>query len=132
MNTIFVIDDHPVMRRGYISIIERDSQLKVCGEAGSGEEALEKIPKTNPDLAIVDISLDGMDGIELIQQMQTREWDLATLVISMHDELFFVDRAFEVGAQGYMIKDEGGASLVEAIKQVLQGNRYLSPHFQPM
>ena len=85
-NRIYLVDDHPVVRRGYAAIIRRDDHFEVCGEAGDGVEALEDIPDHSPDLVIVDITMDGMTGIELIKRIRAEWPDLPVLVISVHDE----------------------------------------------
>ncbi len=124
--TIFVVDDHPVVRWGYISLINLEPDLEVCGEAGTAFEALEKIPAISPDLAIVDISLEGMNGIELTKQLQVLHPDLPVLIVSMHDEVLYGDRALRAGARGYIMKREVRTKIVEAIRRLLSGGTYLS------
>ena len=124
--TIFVVDDHPVVRWGYISLINLEPDLEVCGEADTAFEALDKIPETNPDLAIVDISLEGMNGIELTKQLQVLHPDLPVLIVSMHDEVLYGDRALRAGARGYIMKREVRTKIVEAIRRLLSGGTYLS------
>jgi len=124
--TIFVVDDHPVVRWGYISLINLEPDLEVCGEADTAFEALDKIPETNPDLAIVDISLEGMNGIELTKQLQVLHPDLPVLIVSMHDEVLYGDRALRAGARGYIMKREVRTKIVEAIRRLLNGGTYLS------
>ncbi len=124
--TIFVVDDHPVVRWGYISLINLEPDLEVCGEADTAFEALEKIPAISPDLAIVDISLEGMNGIELTKQLQVLHPDLPVLIVSMHDEVLYGDRALRAGARGYIMKREVRTKIVEAIRRLLSGGSYLS------
>lgn len=124
--TIFVVDDHPVVRWGYISLINLEPDLEVCGEADTAFEALEKIPEISPDLAIVDISLEGMNGIELTKQLQVLHPDLPVLIVSMHDEILYGDRALRAGARGYIMKREVRTKIVEAIRRLLSGGSYLS------
>ena len=124
--TIFVVDDHPVVRWGYISLINLEPDLEVCGEADTAFEALDKIPEANPDLAIVDISLEGMNGIELTKQLQVLHPDLPVLIVSMHDEVLYGDRALRAGARGYIMKREVRTKIVEAIRRLLKGGTYLS------
>lgn len=123
---IFVVDDHAVMRWGYIALINQELDLEVCGEAGSALEALEKIPEADPDLAIVDISLEGMNGIELTKRLQAQEPELPILIISMHDESLYGERALRAGAKGYIMKKEVRSTVVEAIRRVLSGGFYLT------
>ena len=124
--TVFVVDDHPVVRWGYISLINLEPDLEVCGEADTAFEALDKIPEANPDLAIVDISLEGMNGIELTKQLQALHPDLPVLIVSMHDEVLYGDRALRAGARGYIMKREVRTKIVKAIRRLLRGGTYLS------
>lgn len=123
---IFVVDDHSVMRWGYIALINQEMDLEVCGEAGTALDALEKISSTKPDLAIVDISLDGMNGIELTKHLQALQPELPVLIVSMHDESLYGERALRAGARGYIMKKEARTRIVEAIRRVLNGSFYLS------
>lgn len=123
---IFVVDDHSVMRWGYIALINQEPDLKVVGEAGSALEAIERIPKANPDLAIVDISLEGMNGIELTKHLRAQHPDLPVLIVSMHDESLYGERALRAGARGYIMKKEARTKIVEAIRCMLNGRFYLS------
>jgi DNA-binding NarL/FixJ family response regulator len=123
---IFVVDDHSVMRWGYIALINQEPDLHVCGEAASALEALEQIPVAAPDLAIVDISLEGMNGIELTKHLQTQYPELPVLVVSMHDESLYGERALRAGARGYIMKREARTRIVEAIRRILNGVFYLS------
>jgi len=123
---IFVVDDHSVMRWGYIALINQEPDLLVCGEAATALEALEKIPEAKPDLVIVDISLEGMNGIELTKHLQSRYPELPVLIVSMHDESLYGERALRAGARGYIMKREARTKIVEAIRRVLSGVFYLS------
>ena len=123
---IFVVDDHPVMRKGYQFLIAQQADLEVCGEAGTAREALEKIPAAKPDLVIVDISLGGMSGLELIKHLQAQLPELPTLVVSTHDESLYGERALLAGARGYIMKNEVDTVVIEAILRILRGGIYLS------
>lgn len=123
---IFVVDDHPVMRKGYWFLMHQEPDLQVCGEASTAPEALEKIPKARPDLVIVDISLGGMNGLELIKHLQAQFPDMHTLVVSTHDEALYGERALLAGARGYIMKSEVDTTIIEAIRRVLNGGFYLS------
>lgn len=124
--TVFVVDDHPVVRWGYISLINLEPDLEVCGEADTAFDALDKIPEARPDLAIVDISLEGMNGIELTKQLQVLHPDLPVLIVSMHDEVLYGDRALRAGARGYIMKREVRTKIIDAIRRLLNGGTYLS------
>lgn len=123
---VFIVDDHPVVRWGYSSIISREPTLEVCGEAASGEEALENIPAADPDLVIVDVTMEGMNGIELIEHLQSRGLDMPVLVISVHDETLYAERSLEAGAMGYIMKDEASEKIIDAIEEILDGGLYVS------
>lgn len=123
---IFVVDDHPIMRLGYKYLLNREDEFEVCGEASSVAEALTGIASQNPDLVIADISLDGASGIELVKQLHADRPDLNVVVVSMHDEALFAERALRAGARAYLMKSEVESRLVNAIKTVLQGGFYLS------
>ncbi len=123
---IFIVDDHPIVRKGLSQLINQEADLVVCGEAANAENALETLKKLKPDLAIVDISLKGVDGIELIKQMKVRYSSLPVLVVSMHDESLFAERALRVGARGYIMKQEAIENMMEAIRKVLRGELYIS------
>jgi len=123
---IFIVDDHPIVRKGLSQMINQEADLVVCGEADSAQHALESLKKSQPDLMIVDISLQGIDGIELIKIIKTRYGNLPVLVVSMHDESLFAERALRVGARGYIMKQEAIEKMMEAIRRVLRGELYIS------
>ena len=123
---IFIVDDHPIVRKGLSQLINQESDLIVCGEADSANNALEILKKLKPDLVIVDISLQGIDGIELIKIMKVRFSGLPVLVVSMHDESIFAERALRAGARGYIMKQEAIERMMEAIRKVLKGDLYIS------
>ncbi len=124
---IFVVDDHPIVRMGLQQIISLENDLVFCGEASSANEAITKIARVRPDLVIVDISLDGdMSGFDLLQALHERYRDMLTLVISMYEETFYVDRAIRSGARGYVAKKYAYSTIIDAIRKVLGGEIYLS------
>jgi DNA-binding NarL/FixJ family response regulator len=125
-HNIFIVDDHPIVRKGLTQLINQENDLIVCGEAESANSALEILKKLKPDLAIVDISLQGVDGIELIKTMKIRHGSLPVLVVSMHDESVFAERALRAGARGYIMKQEAIEMMMEAIRRVLKGDLYIS------
>jgi DNA-binding NarL/FixJ family response regulator len=123
---VFIVDDHPIVRRGIAQLLSDESDLVVCGEADSAEKALEGIALTNPDLAIVDLTLAGAVGLSLIKELRERRPPVASLVLSMHDESLYAERALRAGASGYIMKQEATDHIVEAVRQVLRGEIYLS------
>ncbi len=124
---IVIVDDHPLFRKGLEQLIHSDGTFAVCGEAGSAAEAMDVIRKLDPDLAIVDVSLPGANGIELIKNIRAEFPKLPILVLSMHDESLYALRALRAGAQGYVMKQEALANVVQAIHEVFSGRPYLSP-----
>ncbi len=123
---LLIVDDHPMMREGLAQLINHEPDLTVCGEAGSANEALELVVKLKPDLVLVDISLPDKSGLELIKDLHALHPGVKMLVISMHDESLHAERALRAGARGYIMKQEGGEKLSEAIRQVLAGHIYVS------
>jgi len=123
---IFLVDDHPLVREWLTNLIHQQSDLEVCGEAESAPQACEAILKSRPDIAIVDISLKSGSGIELIKNIRAVAPEVAMIVLSMHDESLYAERALRAGARGYIMKRETAKKVIAAIRQVLQGKLYLS------
>ena len=123
---ILVVDDHAIVREGLTTIINQQADLMVCGGAEDAQTALEGVEKLDPDLVIVDISLKGINGIELIKQIQKRDKKVPILVLSMHDESLYVERVLRAGARGYIMKQEGTEKVVTAIHRILGGDIYVS------
>lgn len=123
---ILLVDDHPLMRQGMKALIEQHHRFKVCGEAESAPRALELVAKLQPDLAIVDISLNSTNGIELTKGLRSQCPTMQVLIISMHDENVYAERALRAGAMGYVMKHEAGDKIIAAIDQVLGGEVHLS------
>ena len=123
---VLIVDDHPIMRRGVAQLVEQEPDLTVCGEADDVYDALEKIEKLNPDVAIVDIKLKDSGGVELIKDMGTRWPELAILVLSMHDESLYAERVLRAGARGYVTNREPPERIVEGIRRILEGSIYVS------
>ena len=124
---IVIVDDHPLFRKGLEELIHSDNSLAVCGEAENASHAMEVIRMLHPDLAIVDLSLPGANGIELIKNIRAEYPKLPSLVLSMHDESLYALRAMRAGADGYVMKHEAMANVVQAIHEVFNGRPYLSP-----
>ena len=124
---LLIVDDHPLFRKGLEELIHSDPQFAVCGEASNAPEAMEVIRKLNPDMAIVDLSLPGANGIELIKNIRAEFSSLPILVLSMHDESLYALRALRAGADGYVMKHEAMTNVVQAVHEVFNGRPYLSP-----
>jgi DNA-binding NarL/FixJ family response regulator len=123
---VFLIDDHPIVRKGIAALINSESDLEVGGEASNMQETLSLMNKSVPQLVIVDISLDGNNGIELIKNLSSRWPHVPLLAYSMHDESIYAERALRAGAKGYVMKQSPPEALLAAIRQVLKGKTYLS------
>jgi len=124
---IVIVDDHPLFRKGLEELIQSDNSLAVCGAAGNASEAMDVIRKLKPEMAIVDLSLPGANGIELIKHIRAEFARLPILVLSMHDESLYAVRALRAGADGYVMKHEAMANVIHAIREIFNGHPYLSP-----
>jgi DNA-binding NarL/FixJ family response regulator len=124
--TVFLVDDHAILRQGLAELINDQSDLMTCGEAEGPVEAMKLIAQTSPDAVVVDISLKGGDGIELCRQLHETEPKLPILILSMHDEALYAERALRAGAMGYVMKQEPQETVMAAIRRVLGGEMYLS------
>ena len=123
---ILIVDDHPLFREGMQQMIDRNASLKVCGEAASPAAAMKAVAELEPDLVLVDISLEGGDGIDLIKNLKEKYENLPILVISMHNESLYAERALRAGALGYVMKNEAARTVKAAILKVLGGDIFLS------
>jgi DNA-binding NarL/FixJ family response regulator len=124
---IIIVDDHPLVRQGMKKVIEKERDLTVIAEASSTEEALRLIRQEEPDLAIVDITLEGeANGLDLIKALRERHGKVRALVLSMHDENTYAERALRAGARGYVAKKEAPSVIIDAIRTVMKGELYLS------
>jgi DNA-binding NarL/FixJ family response regulator len=123
---LFIVEDHPVMRSAYARLIKRHPDFEICGEAESGDQALKMIPNATPDLVMVDISLPGMNGIELLNCLKVSYPKLPTLVISGHEETLYAKLALQAGAKGYLVKVGLADVIIQAIRQVLRGELYMN------
>lgn len=123
---LLIVDDHPVMRLGQVEALNRESDLTVCGQAGTARKAMEEIGRLNPDLVLADITLPDKDGLELLKDIQALHPGLPVLVVSMHDETFYAQRVLRAGGRGYVMKSEGPERIVQAIRIVLSGQIALS------
>jgi DNA-binding NarL/FixJ family response regulator len=123
---IFIVEDHPVFREGLVQIINGEGDLTVCGQAEDAETALQAIPGLKPDLVLIDITLPGKSGLELIKELRDRNGGIKLLVLSMHDESLYADRVLQAGGDGYIMKQEDPEEVVHAIHDVLEGHIYVS------
>jgi DNA-binding NarL/FixJ family response regulator len=123
---VFLVDDHPLVREWLSQLIQREEDLVVCGEAEDTQEALTKIEESIPDIVVADISLKSTHGLELVKDLQARLPSLPVLVLSMHDESLYAERVLRAGAKGYITKQEATKKILQAIRQVLSGQIYIS------
>jgi DNA-binding NarL/FixJ family response regulator len=123
---VFLVDDHPLVREHLRALLQREADLEVCGEAAEAPAALSLIGKQKPDLVILDISLKRSHGLELLKDLRRQHPNLAVLVLSMHDEALYAERALRAGARGYITKEEATVDVLSAVRKVLAGHAYLS------
>jgi DNA-binding NarL/FixJ family response regulator len=123
---VVIVDDHPLLRQGIIHLIMEEPDLEVCAGAEDADEALIVIEQHKPDLAIVDISLKGISGLELTERLKERFPDIPVLILSMHKETIYAERALKVGARGYVMKQTVAGDVLKAIREVLAGRIFLS------
>jgi len=123
---VMIVDDHPMMREGLAQLLEHEPDLRVCGQADTAAQAFGLITSQAPDLLLLDISLPDRSGLELIKDIQKLRPELPVLVVSMHDESVYAERVLRAGGRGYIMKQEGGKKLMQAIRQVLAGKIYVS------
>jgi DNA-binding NarL/FixJ family response regulator len=126
VSRVFLVDDHPLVREWLTTLLNHLADLRVCGEAAGAEQALEGIRASRPDIVIVDLALSEGSGLALIKSIKTEIPETAIVVLSMHDERFYAERAFRAGARGYVMKGESTSSIAAAIRDVLNGKLYLS------
>jgi DNA-binding NarL/FixJ family response regulator len=123
---VFLVDDHPLVREGLANLINHQDDLNVCGEAEDSGGARAGIEKTKPDVALIDISLKNESGLELVKNLESKFPNVALIVLSMHDEALYAERALRAGARGYVMKRETTKSMLTAIRRVLEGDIYVS------
>lgn len=124
--SIVIVDDHPLMRKGLAQTFEADPGFEVIEQFGRGEELIQQLDTLNPDLIIVDVSLPGMSGLELVKHIKSQKEDQKILVVSRHDESLYAERVIRAGAKGYVMKLEAGEVLLKAVRKVLGGGIYVS------
>src|SRR6478672_3040342 len=123
---VFVVDDHPIVRQGLALLINREQDLVVCGEAEDAQSAMQSVTTVRPDIMVVDISLNGPDGLDLLKDIRMRHPDLPVLILSMHDEAIYAERALRARANGYIMKQEATEKVLVAVRRILNGELYLS------
>lgn len=123
---ILLVDDHAIVREGFAELINSRFDLEVCGQAGSAAEAIAAVVRLKPGMVVVDLSLQGGSGLDLIKNLKALQPHLPMLVLSMHDEALYAERALRAGALGYVMKREASATFLQAVHDVLQGKVYLS------
>ena len=123
---ILVVDDHPIVRQGLTLLINREPDLVVCGEAEETMGAMHVLASARPDVLIVDISLNGPDGLDLLKNLRTTHPNLPVLILSMHDESIYAERALRAGANGYIMKQEATGKVLVAVRRILNGEIYVS------
>ena len=123
---IMVVDDHPIVRQGLALLINRESDMVVCGEAEEAMGAMHVLASAHPDVLIVDISLNGPDGLDLLKHIRTTNPTLPVLILSMHDEAIYAERALRAGANGYIMKQEATEKVLIAVRRILSGEIYVS------
>jgi DNA-binding NarL/FixJ family response regulator len=125
-HTVFIVDDHPIVRQGLALLINREPDLAVCGDAEEAGSALRRIEELKPHLIVVDISLNGPDGLDLLKDIRARDANLPVLILSMLDESLYAERALRAGANGYIMKQEATDRVLVAIRRILGGEIYVS------
>src|SRR6202166_4672308 len=123
---VLLVDDHPIVRQGLALLIDREVDLSVCGEADGAHTAFHAIEALKPDIVVLDISLSGPDGLDVLKEIRMKTSDLPVLILSMHDESIYAERAMRAGANGYIMKQEATEKVLVAIRRILQGEVYLS------
>ena len=123
---VFIVDDHPLVREGLTNLINGQKDLIVCGEAKDSAHAINGIVKAGPDVALIDISLENESGLELVKQLRSQFPQVALIILSMHDEGLYAERALRAGARGYVMKHETSKSVLASIRRVLGGGVYVS------
>src|SRR4051794_15082951 len=118
---ILLVEDHKIVREGFVRLIGQEEDMEVCGEAGDASDALKQIAKARPDVVVTDISLSGMNGIEFLKHLKAQYPGLPAVVLSMHDEALYAERALRAGALAFVMKKEGSDEVMKAIRKARNG-----------
>ena len=124
---LLLVDDHAIVRQGLAALLSHEAEFAVCGEAGTYEEGLAELAAKEPDGALIDLSLKDRNGLDWIREARARGYGGAIVVLSMHDETIYAEKAVRAGAQGYVMKDQAEETLVAALRKAMAGQTYLSP-----
>lgn len=125
-STVLLIDDHPIVRQGLALLISREPDLSVCGEAEGAHSGLQAVAALQPDIVVLDLSLSGPDGLDVLKEIRLKSGNLPVLILSMHDETIYAERALRAGANGYIMKQEATERVLVAIRRILNGDVYVS------
>jgi len=125
-NKVFLVDDHPIVRQGLTLLINQERDLTVCGEAEEMHSALQSIESAKPDIVVLDISLNGPDGLDLLKHLRSRHPKLPVLMLSIHDESIYAERTLRAGANGYIMKQEATDKVLIALRRILSNEIYVS------
>lgn len=125
--TLLIADDHPIFRQGMKQILQGIEWLKVVGEAESGESALSQIKHLEPDLVMLDLAMPGMDGLKVLEHASALEHRFSTIIVTSYDDVAYLERAFDLGAQAYVLKDAAATDLMDCIDAVASGHKFISP-----
>lgn len=125
-SNVMLVDDHPIVRQGLANLINAEDDLMVCAQAEDSQQALASIPEAKPDIVLIDLSLPDRSGLELVKEIRIRFPNLPMLVLSMHDEALYAQRALRAGAKGYVMKQEATEKVMDAIRRVLAGELFVS------
>lgn len=125
--TVLIVDDHALMREGLKKILELDDDIDVIGQAGDGEESIEKIVELNPDVVLLDINMPKVNGIEVLRRVKDLGIDCKIIMLTIHDDREYLQETIKIGANGYVLKDSDADSLIKAIKDVVKGKTYIQP-----
>lgn len=123
---VLIVDDHPIILHGIQALLSTETDLSICGSASNTTEALRLVEQTRPHVLLVDISMEGPDGIEFTKRLRAAHWNMPVLIMSMHDEWLYAERALHAGANGYIMKQEVSDRIIDAIRTVLAGHPYFS------
>jgi DNA-binding NarL/FixJ family response regulator len=130
LTRFLVVDDHPIFRQGLVAVVQSNPAYRVVAEAGDVAQALSALESNAFDVALIDISLGGQSGLDLVKMIQAAKPSVLSLIISIHDEAIYAERALKAKSRGYVMKQEAGSVLLEAIRVVLSGHIYLSPQMR--
>lgn len=128
---VMIADDHVLMREGIRQLLEFDGTIQVIAEASDGVECLQKLKTVNPEVLLLDINMPNMNGIEVLEKIKTRSVGVKVLILTVHNEVEYLIKAVDIGADGYLLKDSGSAELKKAISIVMSGESYIQPSLIP-